>query len=605
MAVFMELQPRANIPLRYQWDLGSLYASIDTWKTDLAKTERDLQRIDAYRGKLGSSAEVLQEALETYLGISRNLEKLYTYAHLQSDQDTSDATNLGYLEQAFSLYTRFSAASSYINPEVLSIPDETFQSFLQSTVLKPYKRLLEDIVRYRPHTLSPSEEQLLAEANEVLSGCDKVFSQLNNADLTFGSIEADGQSVAVTHGSFVVLLQRKDRDLRRKVYKQYYDAFGAHKNTLGATLTGSIKRNIYISRVRNYESSLRRAIFHENVGPEVYNALVSTVSAKLKPLHRYYAIRRKLLKLDELQMYDTYVPLVPEVQTKQTYEEAAQLVIDALKPMGSEYVSVLKKGLLEERWVDVFENKGKRSGAYHSGCYDSYPYMLLNYKEEGLNSIFTLAHEAGHAMHSYFANRHQPYQDAGYSIFVAEVASTFNEQLLLTHLKEVYRSNKPLLAYLINHQLDEIKGTLYRQTMFAEFEKDVHERAEQNEPLTINTYRQAYTSLLEKYFGGEVALNEEAWLECLRIPHFYSAFYVYKYATGISAAIALAQKVQSGGEAERKSYLGFLSAGGSKYPLDLLKEAGVDMRSGEAVVTALDLFDSQLTELESAMAHLI
>jgi len=583
------------------WDLSPLYQSIDAWENEYKKLENDILAISAFQGKLAESAHQLFLATQCSLDLERRLEKLYTYAHLKSDEDTSLSENLGRLDRAFNLYTRYAALSSYINPELLTIPEETLTLFLENAELKPFKRLINNIIRYKPHTLSASEENLLAMGNEVFGACDKVFSQLNNADLDFGIISHNGEEQALTHSSFTMLLRSTDREFRKLAFNQYYSVYNAHKNTISATLAGSIKRNVYQARVRHFNSTIEGALFGDNVPVSVYDNLISTVSSFLAPLQKYYQIRKKLLKLDEQEILDTYVPIAPEVNVRHTFEEAVSLVLESVQPLGEEYQQIMNRGLTEQRWCDVYENIGKRSGAYSSGCYDSPPYLLLNYKEELLDDVFTLAHEAGHSMHSFFSRKSQPFQDHDYTIFVAEVASTFNEQLLLAHLKKTYANDKTMLTYLVNYQIDAIKATLYRQTMFAEFEQKIHALADSNEALTPDTFNAVYTPLLKKYFGEAVTITETNWLECLRIPHFYNAFYVYKYATGLSAAIALSDGVLKGSDENRSRYLNFLKSGRTKFPIELLKDAGVDLSTPQPISTALTTFAKLVDELEELL----
>jgi oligoendopeptidase F len=599
-----------NLPLREEvaeqdtWDLRPMYSTIEAWKADFEKIENDSRAVPAFSGTLGQSARRLGEAVALYLNLGRLLEKVYVFAHLQSDQDTANSENLGRLEQATNLYARISEQWSFFTPELLALPAEKIAEYLAASELQPYKRMLEEILRYKPHTLSKEEERLLAAGTEVFGTSEKVFSQLNNADLQFGSIQVNSEEKVLSHGSFTLLLKNPNREVRRKTFEQYYAVFDGHKNTIAATLAGSIKRDVFLAKVKNFPSAREKSLFSDNVGTEVYDNLIATVSDSLQPLHRYYELRKKLLGLDEMRIYDTYVPLVTDVSIRHSYEDACDLVVRSLQPLGEEYATVLREGLGRARWVDRFENKGKRSGGYSSGCYDSQPYILMNYKEDSLNDVFTLTHEAGHSMHSYYSCKHQPYQDHGCTIFVAEVASTFNEQLLARELKKKYTGDKRMLAFLINQQIDDIKSTLYRQTMFAEFEKLTHAAAENNEPLTVDTFRGLYRNLLSKYFGPSVNVTSIDELECFRIPHFYSAFYVYKYATGLSAAIALSQRVLGGGQAEREQYLGFLKSGGSKYPLELLKDAGVDMTTAAPISSAMKLFASLVDELSAVLEEL-
>lgn len=598
----MTIPIRAEIPNRFTWDLSDLFPSDIEWETAYSQLESRLGAITSFQGRLKESTAILLEALECYLGTLRELERVYTFSHLRSDEDTSNSGNLGRLDRATGLFTRFSALASFLVPEILSLPDDVIASRINAKELAPYKRMLTEIVRYKPHTLSESEEALLAEGSEVLGASERIFSQLNNADLTFGTIEENGQKKTLSHGSFLSFLKSPKREIRKLAYEQYYASFAAHQYTIAQTLTSSLKRDAFFARVRRYPSALERALFSENVPKAVYTNLIATASEFLPALHKYYELRAKILELTPLELYDTHVPLVSEVKTHIPFDEAVELVVEACRPLGDEYCEILHRGLTTERWCDVYENKGKRSGAYSSGCFDSAPYLLMNYKEDSLHDLFTLAHEVGHSMHSYFSKKTQLYQDYEYSIFVAEVASTLNEQLLLHFLRKKHAGDKKMLAYLINQQLDEIKSTLYRQTMFAEFELNTHTKIEAHEALTVDTYREMYTPLLTKYFGNAVRIEDGAWLECLRIPHFYSAFYVYKYATGIAAAISLAEDLLTKKEGAHQRYIGFLKAGGSKYPLEVLKDAGVDMTSPEPIRRALTLFGKLTGDLEAALS---
>jgi oligoendopeptidase F len=590
---------RSQIPDGTTWDLGPLYTGIHEWTGEFRQLEKAAAELSSFRGTLCESALNINQAFRCYLEISRVLERLYVFAHLQSDVDTANSENLGYLETATNLHARIAALSSYLVPELLAIDAERLNQFLEYPELTDLRRMLLDVVRYKPHTLSKEEENVLALATEVLGTSSKVFSQLNNADMSFPDVEADGNNEPLSHASYTLFLKKQNREVRERAFTIYYKEFDEHKNTIAATLTGSIKKDVYLANVRHYNSALEQALFGDNVSEDVYHNLIDTVSRGLAPLHRYYELRAARLGLKPLRIYDTYVPLVADVTAHHTYEEAVELITEALVPLGEHYVGALHDGLTAKRWVDRYENKGKKSGAYSSGCFDSYPYILLNYKDTDISSVFTLAHEAGHSLHSYYSQRNQPYQDYRYTIFVAEVASTFNEQLLLKKLKERYADNPRMLAYLLNEQIEDIKGTFYRQVMFAEFERTVHQLAEKNSPLTIAVYREVYRELLHKYFGPAVALSELDELECLRIPHFYSAFYVYKYATGLSASISLAEQVLSGNAQSCERYLDFLKGGCSKYPVELLYDAGVDITSPEPIEATIRLFNSLLDEFEA------
>jgi oligoendopeptidase F len=596
----MDLKDRADIAPFYLWDLESFYPDIEQWEREFSAAEAEIpERIQSFSGRLAEGPATLLELIELHLSSLRRLERLYTYAHLRSDEDTTQAKSLALLDRATNLYSRYATASSYIVPELLALPEESSLAYLSATELQPYRRMLEEILRYRPHTLSDREESLLAQSSEIFGSIERIFSQLNNADLSFGTVTVDGEDRALTHGSFILFLKNPSREVRKRAYDKFYEVFDSHKNTIAATLGSSLKVDVFQANIRGYESSLARALFPDHMPAEVYQNLINTVAAALPSLHEYYKLRGELLGIADQRLFDTHVPLVEEIRTKIPYEEAIEIALEALEPLGKDYCSTLERGLRSERWADVFESRGKRSGAYSSGCYDSHPYMLLNYKEDLLSDLFTFVHEIGHSMHSALSRSKQPYQDYQYGIFVAEVASTFNEQLLLAHLRKRYAGDRKMLRYLLNHQLDEIKGTFFRQTMFAEFELKTHALVEENRPLTTEELKIIYLELLKKYFGPAISIEEKDWLECLRIPHFYHAFYVYKYATGISAAITLSERVLNQQPGAVESYLGFLKAGGSKPPLEVLQDAGVDMRKPDSVLETTRVFERRLEELRA------
>ncbi|MFC1891508.1 oligoendopeptidase F, partial [Thermodesulfobacteriota bacterium] len=557
--------------------------------------------LDGYAGfkdRLHESAEVLKALIEFDLSVSRELEKLYTFAHLKNDEDQSDQEYLGMYQRAVSLYTRHSEISSFIHPEIMSIDEELIQTFLNDESLQEYRLMLEKILRSRPHTLDGPMEELIAMTIEMAQAPRQVFSQLDNVDLKFGSIkDISGNEIELSHGNFSTFLINPERDIRKTAFHQYYKVYDEHKNSIAAALAGSLKSDIFYSRSRRFDSCREQALFPDKVPGAVYDNLVETVRSNLNPLFKYLDFRKNALDLDNLHFYDTYVPILSEVDIKTPYDQAVEHCLKSLSPLGHKYIDILKDGL-SKGWVDRYENRGKRSGAYSSGCYDSPPYILLNYEDENINSLYTLAHEAGHSMHSYLSRENQPYVYHDYTIFVAEVASTFNEALLSRYLLKEYKDNPRMKAYIINREIDNIRGTLFRQTMFAEFEHQIHLKAERNEPLTLDAMTNLYESLLKAYFGDHMVIDDVLQLECLRIPHFYSAFYVYKYATGISAAIALAQKVMSEGDSARNAYLSFLKLGSSKYPLDELKDAGVDMTSPEPIKAAIRYFEGLVVSLE-------
>ena len=589
---------RDEVAVESQWDLTGLYSSDDVWASELVEFEAGLEKYASFAGTLAESALKLKACLEFDMNFSRQLEKLYTFAHLKNDEDKTNSFHQGNFEKVMRLVNEASRASSFIRSEIMSIPDDKISAFLADKELEFYWFHLEQVLRYRDHTLSEKEEALLAASGEMGRSMRDAFDMLDNADLQLGEIEDEnGETVTLTHGNFQSLLQNYDRRVRQDAFNAYYKAYESHQYTYSTLLAGSIKKDLFYSRAKNFPSYRAKALFSENIPVEVYDNLIESVHQNLDPLYKYFDLRKRLLKLDELHMYDCGVPLVPDMKWHMPFEQAVEEVQSALSPLGEEYVEQLTRGLSVERWTDRYENKGKRSGAYSSGCYDSNPFILMNYREDNINSAYTLAHEAGHSMHSLYSRKNQPYLYSDYTIFVAEVASTFNEALLTRHF--LSQDIAPdMRIYLICREIDNFRGTLYRQTMFAEFEHQVYKAMESNEPLTLEPFKKIYRDLLERYFGPSVVLDDCLSLECFRIPHFYFSFYVYKYATGISAAYALADRVTSGGETELNDYLGFLKSGGSKYPIDLLKSAEVDMLSPEPVRTALAKFSTLVDELE-------
>ncbi len=589
---------RSQVKPEDTWDLSPLYKSDAAWKRAFAQLEKSVTAFDAYRGKLGSSAKTLRACCDTENELDQLAERLSYYAFLKSAEDVSNSTYQGMVGQFMNVATRIQEATSFIAPEIQSIPKAKMDKMLKSPLLKDYRYALEKLLRYRPHILSHKEERLLAMQGEVAGTARKVFDQLHDADMKFGSLrDENGRVTELTNGSYRVFIESKKRSIRKKASEQYYAAYEAHANSLSATLSSSVLQDVYQARVRNYPSALEGALFSDDVPVSVYTNLIDTVHSHLDVVHRYLEVRRKALKIKDLHFYDTYVPIVEMPRPKYPYQKAADTIVDAFAPLGAPYCKALKAGL-DGRWVDRYENQGKRSGAFSAGGYVGPPYMLMNYNAEGMDSMFTLAHEAGHSMHTYYSARNQPYQYYDYTIFVAEVASTFNEMLLFKHLFDNAK-NKTMRAYLINKQIDDLRAVIVRQTMFAEYEKIIHEAAEAGEPLTLERLRGDYRGLLEAYFGPKFVIDDILELECLRIPHFYSAFYVYKYATGMSAAIALSKMVLEGGAKERDRYLNFLKSGGSKFPLELLRDAGVDMSKPEPVEVAMQHFGSLVDELET------
>lgn len=600
MSKAKQLPPRSKVKEADTWDLSSLFASDQEWEASFADWEKKIPTYEKFRGKLGESAKQLAACMKFDGEFDRQAERLGTYAFLKTAEDTANSDYQRMVGRFRNAASQANQTASFIRPELMAIPDEQMQAMLKEKPLAPYRLKLELILRYKPHTLSQREEQLLAMQSQMAATAGQVFRQLNDADLRFGTVrDENGEQVELNHSSFAMFLHSPKRNVRKTAFHQYYAQFDAHKNTLAATLSGSVERDVYYAKARNYKSALEASLFHDNVPVSVYDNLIEAVHNNLPALYRYFEVRRRKMKLKEIHHYDTYVPILSNLEKKHTWNQAVKTVIQSLEPLGSEYCSVLEEGL-NGRWCDRYPNRGKQSGAFSSGSYDGDPYILMNYQPKVLDHVFTLTHEAGHSMHSYLSAKHQPYEYYDYTIFVAEVASTFNEQLLSRHLQAKAKSDEER-AFLINHDIDAIRGTIIRQTMFAEFEKITHEAVEAGEPLTLKSFQGIYRELLEKYFGSEFVLDDELSLECFRIPHFYRAFYVYKYATGMSAAIALAQRVLEGGDAEREAYLGFLKSGSSKFPLDLLRDAGVDMEQPTPVNTALEHFGRLVDELDSLL----
>jgi len=588
---------RKDIPDSHKWNLAPLFGSDDCWETLFTEIEKALPLYQQYKGRLGESAAVLSEAIKVHLSLSRRIEKLFTYAHLKNDEDKANQFYMGFFQRASNLYTRSAELASFITPEIQSIPDDTIQRYSSDAALDEYRFFLEKIIRYKPHTLNEQVEQILAMSREATQAVSQIFGQLDNVDIKFGTVvDETGTEIELSHGNFTTFMIHPSRDIRKKVFHQYYKAYNDYKNTIATTLAYSNKKDHFYARVRAFDNCRSASLFVDDVPETVYDNLIKTVRDNLSPLFKYLNFRRQVLGFEELHFYDTYVPIVPDVDFKMTYEDAVDICEQALASLGESYTLTLKDGLLGS-WVDRLENKGKRSGAYSSGCYDSPPYILMNYEEKNINSLYTLIHETGHSMHSYLSIQNQPYVDYEYTIFVAEVASTFNETLLSKYLLDYYKDDPRMKAYILNREIDNIRATLYRQTMFAEFEKITHGIVEQNQPLTLDVMTAEYRKLLEAYFGDTLHIDPELELECLRIPHFYSPFYVYKYATGASAAIALADKVIKEGATARGAYLDFLKLGGSKFPLEELLEAGVDMRSSDPIKKAIAHFDNRIDQM--------
>ncbi|MDQ0245296.1 oligoendopeptidase F [Bacillus fengqiuensis] len=598
-----KLPARSEIKVEDTWKLEDIFATDDAWEKEFEEVKALIPNMAKYQGKLGESSDMLYEALQTQDELTRRASILYTYAHMRYDQDTTNSSYQGLNDRIKTLYTQVASSLSFITPELLSIDEQKLKSFLQEKEeLKLYEHALDEVNRQRPHVLSAEEEGLLAQASEVLGASSNTFGMLNNADLEFPSIkDENGDEVEITHGRYIRFLESEDRRVREEAFKAVYQTYGQFKNTFASTLSGTVKKDNFNARVRHYDSARHAALSNNNIPEEVYDNLVKTVNENLHLLHRYVELRKKVLGVDELHMYDLYTPLVKDVKMEVTYEEAKQYILDGLTPLGEDYLNVLREGF-ENRWVDIHENKGKRSGAYSSGTYGTNPYILMNW-QNNVNNLFTLAHEFGHSVHSYYTRETQPYPYGDYSIFVAEVASTCNEALLNDYLLKTIEDPKKRL-YLLNHYLEGFRGTVFRQTMFAEFEHDIHVRAQNGEPLTPELLTNAYYELNKKYFGDGLHIDEEIGLEWARIPHFYYNYYVYQYATGFSAAAALSKQILEEGEPAVERYIGFLKAGNSDYPINVLKKAGVDMATSQPIEEALAVFEQKLTEMEQLLASL-
>jgi oligoendopeptidase F len=591
---------RQEAALENTWDLSRLYPNDGAWDKGLSQYEQLIEKIPPWKGTLGKSAGALADFLDFYRDMGLLEERLAYYCDLRQSEDEGDSVARTMTGRFAMAQAKAEAAASWANPEIEAIPDETMAEFLQHPRLEEYRIYLKKLLRYKPHILSEREERLLAIHAEGENIAEDAFSVLTNVDLDFGVLDTPEGKRPLSQSTWSVFMENQDRDLRRRAYDAFYHHFESHKTTLAALYGGQVKQDVIKARIRGFPSARAARLFPDDVPEEVYDNLVSTISGNLAPLHRYYALRKRTLGLEELRHYDVYVPIVPKAVKKTSWNEAVDLISAALAPLGDEYVHTLRSGLLG-RWADRYENKGKRSGAFSAGSFVGDPYILMNYKEDALRDVFTLAHEGGHSMHSWYSARSNPFMQYNYTIFEAEVASTFNEELLFRYLKN-RAEDKDLKIYIINKRVDDLLSTLYRQTMFAEFEKRTHELEEEGVPLTVDNLREEYRKLLVKYFGPEMVFEEASDLEGLRIPHFYRAFYVYKYATGISASLALAERVLSGGDREREDYFAFLKSGGSRFPIESLRLAGVDMASPAPVAAACKIFSALVDELEGLLA---
>lgn len=592
------LPKRSDVAAADKWHIEDYYENDSLWEEAYTMLMEEIPELAAYSGHLGESAATLLACLEKNQELSLILDQVYTYANMRMHEDSANAFYQGMASRAEMLLIRYSDAISFLTPEILSLPEDVLADFRMERAedFHLYDHFFDNLLRQKAHTLSPAEESLLAKTAELGGAPQNIFTMLNDADMRFGDItDADGDKVPLTKGRYVTFLESSDRCVRKEAFQTLYASYLKQKNTLAATYAASVKSDVFFASARKYDSARAMALYDDNIPLSVYDNLIETVHANLHLMHRYVALRKKLLGLDEVHMYDLYAPLVEDVDAKITFEEAKETVEKALAVMGKKYTDALHYGM-NAGWIDVYENEGKRSGAYSWGSYGVHPYVLLNHNDT-VNSMFTLAHEMGHALHSYFTWEKQPYLYSGHKIFVAEVASTCNEALLMEYLLKT-TENKNIRKYLVNYFLEQFRGTLFRQTMFAEFEKITHEMAEKGEPLTWEGMNKIYHDLNRLYFGDDIVIDEEIDIEWARIPHFYNAFYVYQYATGYSAAIALSRKILSEGQPAVDAYLDFLSKGDSEYSIDLLKGAGVDMSKKDAVENAMAVFESLLDEME-------
>ena len=595
MAENAGIKNRSEIEDKYKWRLCDIYPNTDAWEADFKELSDCAQEIAAMKDTIAQDADSLARGLNRLDEISHMLEKLYVYARMGRDMDNADAHYQALTDRISTLAVKISAAQSFLNPLLLSLDEGVLKRWIDECAgLKEHKFFLEDLLRSKSHVLSNEEERLLSLAGDFSDGAHDIFTMLNNADLRFKDVEHDGKIYPLSHASYIEYMQSPDRIFRKKVFETFYEEFAEHKNTIAAAYSTSVKKDVFYARARKFDSARQRALFADNVDTKVYDKLIEDIHRHLPTMHKFVELRKKLMKLDELHMYDIYAPLVPQADVKYSYEEAVKLNLEAMKPLGEDYMEVFSSAF-RDGWIDVFENRGKTTGAYSWGVYGTHPYVLLNHRGD-LDSVFTIAHEMGHAMHTYYSNETQPYATSGYVIFVAEVASTVNEILMTKYLLSTVK-DKNVRRYVLNHYLDQFRTTVVRQTMFAEFEKISHEMAQNGEPLTVDVLSKVYGDLNALYHGPAMEKDETISLEWMRIPHFYTAFYVYKYATGLSCAVSIVKNLDKPGML--KKYREFLRGGGSKYPLELLSDAGVSFDT--CVEDCMNEFARALDEFEREM----
>ncbi|MBF4694037.1 oligoendopeptidase F [Fusibacter ferrireducens] len=575
---------------KYKWDLSALFISDDAWEQAYSDVQKSTASIEKFKGRLLESPEVLLEAIQVSEQIERKLSDVSVYAHLKNDENTKASHYQGLYSRAESLVVHVSESMAFFVPEIMAADQKLVDQFIsEHKGLEVYKHFFENLYRNKPHVRSEEIEMILAQMDEISSAPHNAYSMLLNADMSFEPVmDSEGVEHKITNGSYIPLMMSQDRTLRKNTFERYYKSYEAHINTIASLMQSEVKKNIFNSRVRGYASAREAALFGGNIPLSVPDKLIEAVNEALPAFHKYMKLRKEVMGLTELHLYDLYNPMIKEIDFKVTYDEAVSHVKEAVKPLGESYVKMMSQAF-DERWIDVYETEGKRSGAYSSGTYDSKPYILLNHKDN-VDSMFTLIHELGHSMHTYLSSQHQPYVYANYSIFVAEVASTTNEALLNAYLMETLEDESQK-KYILNHYLEQFRGTIFRQTMFAEFERDIHAHVEAGGALTADYLCDHYLALNKKYFGEDVFIDEQIKYEWARIPHMYYNFYVYQYATGFSAAVALADQILTGGEAAVKKYLNFLSSGSKAYPIEVLRAAGADMETEKPVKNALSVFE--------------
>ncbi|MDF2670998.1 MAG: oligopeptidase PepB, partial [Paenibacillus sp.] len=571
---------RTEVPVEHRWKIEDLFADQKKWDKEYEEVKALLKQITQFEGKLNDE-QAVKQCFTLEDKISLHMERLYVYANMKHHEDMADSTYQALSEKSKKLHVDVGEALSFITPEILALPEEKLQQFIASSELSPYKKTLEDMLRQKPHILSKAEEALLAQVGNLSQASGTIFGMINNADMKFPKIKNDqGEEVELTHGRYIQFLESQNREVRESAFKAVYSTYAKQKNTLAATLSANVTKNIFYAKTRKYPSALESTLYGDNIPVSVYTNLIAAIHESLPLLHRYIEVRKKLLKVDELHMYDLFAPLVEEYKMEIPYEQAEKTVMESVKPLGEKYQAILNDGF-NNGWIDIYENEGKRSGAYSWGAYGTHPYVLLNHKDN-LNSMFTLTHEMGHAIHSYLSDTTQNYRDAQYTIFLAEVASTLNEALLMDYMLKKSTDPKEKM-YLLTYYADQFRTTVFRQTMFAEFEKIIHEKAEAGESLTHQDLSKIYYDLNKQYHGDSMVVDQDIEMEWARIPHFYNSFYVFKYATGFSAATSFAKQILDEGQPAVDRYLGFLKSGGSDFSIEILKRAGVDMSSTEPI----------------------